>query len=70
MKKGSYYDRVEDFERKLVLEALSITQGNYNRAAQILGVHRTTLVEISRRLGLIEKIRSLRKHIAEFKEGN
>jgi DNA-binding NtrC family response regulator len=37
--------RVSDFEDRLILSALRITGGNKNRAAQLLRLNRTTLVE-------------------------
>lgn len=43
---------VDDFERKLILEALERTRGNQRRAAAELGVLPTTLNEKMRRHGL------------------
>ena len=34
---------LEEAERKLILDALRATRGNQSRAAQVLGIHRTTL---------------------------
>ena len=34
---------LEEGERKLILDALRATRGNQSRAAQLLGIHRTTL---------------------------
>jgi len=34
---------LEEGERKLILDALQATRGNQSRAAQLLGIHRTTL---------------------------
>ncbi len=44
--------RVEDYERRLILEALERVGGNQRRAAAELGCLPTTLNEKMRRLGL------------------
>ncbi len=41
----SFRDVVEDFETQLILQALEQTHWNKNRAAQLLGLNRTTLIE-------------------------
>ncbi|EQD25500.1 MAG: hypothetical protein D084_Lepto4C00110G0002 [Leptospirillum sp. Group IV 'UBA BS'] len=41
-----------DLERTLVLKALDRSRGNRSRAAEILGINRTTLIEKIRRFGL------------------
>lgn len=43
---------VQDIERDLILQALKRTQGNKNRAAELLKLNRTTLVEKIKRKGL------------------
>jgi DNA-binding NtrC family response regulator len=43
---------VEDFETSLILQALEQTQWNKNRAAQLLGLNRTTLIEKIKKKGL------------------
>jgi DNA-binding NtrC family response regulator len=48
----SFRDVVDDFETKLILEALERTQWNKNRAAQLLGLNRTTLFEKIKKKGL------------------
>jgi sigma-54 specific flagellar transcriptional regulator A len=40
---------VEQYENKMIVEALGRTGGNKNRAAQLLGLNRTTLVEMMKR---------------------
>ncbi len=40
---------VDEFENELIRQALSRTGGNKNRAAQLLGLNRTTLVEMVKR---------------------
>jgi DNA-binding NtrC family response regulator len=42
----------EDFENSLILEALALCGGNRNRAAGLLGLKRTTLLEMLKRKGL------------------
>ncbi len=43
---------VHDVERELIRRSLERTGGNKNKAAQLLGIKRTTLVEKAKRLGL------------------
>jgi sigma-54 specific flagellar transcriptional regulator A len=43
---------VEHYENRLILQALERTGRNKNRAAQLLGLNRTTLVEMLKRKGL------------------
>jgi sigma-54 specific flagellar transcriptional regulator A len=43
---------VEEYENQLIAAALARTNGNKNRAAQLLGLNRTTLVEMMKRKGL------------------
>ncbi len=43
---------VESYQNNLIRQALTRTGGNKNRAAQLLGLNRTTLVEIIRRRGI------------------
>jgi DNA-binding NtrC family response regulator len=42
------------YERELIKRALARTRGNRNRAAQLLSLKRTTLIEKIRRLGIGE----------------
>jgi DNA-binding NtrC family response regulator len=46
---------VESYGNHLIRQALARTGGNKNRAAQLLGVNRTTLVEMIRRRGLASR---------------
>ncbi len=46
------FSAVESYQNHLIRQALARTGGNKNRAAQLLGVNRTTLVEMIRRRGL------------------
>jgi DNA-binding NtrC family response regulator len=43
---------VEEYENRLIAQALERTGRNKNRAAQLLGLNRTTLVEMLKRKGL------------------
>jgi len=48
----SFRDVVEGFETDLILQALEQTHWNKNRAAQLLGLNRTTLLEKIKKKGL------------------
>jgi len=50
----SFRDAVDEFETGLILQALEHTQWNKNRAAQLLGLNRTTLLEKIKKKGLGE----------------
>ena len=43
---------VEQYENQMITQALERTGRNKNRAAQLLGLNRTTLVEMLKRKGL------------------
>ena len=43
---------VQEYENDMIRQALDRTGGNKNRAAQLLGLNRTTLVEMLKRKGL------------------
>lgn len=47
-----FNETVNDFENELILQALQRTEGNKNRAAALLNLNRTTLVEKLKRKGL------------------
>jgi DNA-binding NtrC family response regulator len=47
---------IEDYENKLIAQALLQTQGNKKAAAKLLGLNRTTLVEKIKKKGLEGKI--------------
>jgi DNA-binding NtrC family response regulator len=51
MKKG-YDILVSEFEKSLIIKALGETQGVKSKAAQVLNINRTTLIERMKRLGL------------------
>ncbi len=46
-------ETLENVERRLIVDALERTSGNRKRAAALLGLRRTTLVEKLKRLGLV-----------------
>ncbi|MCB0416399.1 MAG: sigma-54-dependent Fis family transcriptional regulator [Bdellovibrionaceae bacterium] len=48
----NFNDAVNEFENELILQALRSTQGNKNKAASLLKLNRTTLVEKLKRKGL------------------
>ncbi|UCG60447.1 MAG: sigma 54-interacting transcriptional regulator [Candidatus Zixiibacteriota bacterium] len=48
----SLFDRVEEFEKKIILEALLAAQGNKSEAARMLGVHEATVRTKLKRYGL------------------
>lgn len=49
---------LDDYERRLILEALSATGGHQRRTAALLGVLPTTLHEKMKRLGLLPRRRA------------
>jgi len=51
----NFNDMVEQFEKNLLLKALKKTGGVKNRAAKLLNLNRTTLVEKLKRYGLAER---------------
>jgi DNA-binding NtrC family response regulator len=46
---------VDDFERKLILQALARSKGVKSRAAEMLGIKRTTLVEKMKKKNIVFK---------------
>jgi len=48
----AFNDEVERFQRNLIAQALERTHGNKNRAAQLLGLNRTTLFEKMKKMNL------------------
>ena len=49
---SSLFERVEEFERKIILEALLAAQGNKSEAARILGIHEATVRTKLKRYGV------------------
>jgi DNA-binding NtrC family response regulator len=47
-----FNDVVERIQRDLILQALELSHGNKNRAAQLLGLNRTTLLEKMKKMNL------------------
>jgi transcriptional regulator with GAF, ATPase, and Fis domain len=52
MEKNGFYDKIKEYEKRLVCEALVQTNGNQARAAKILGLTPTTLSSLIQRLGI------------------
>ncbi len=50
--KGTLFDRVVEFERRLILEALQLAHGNKCEAARMLGVHEATVRTKLKRYGI------------------
>jgi DNA-binding NtrC family response regulator len=48
-----FYGAVEEFENSLIMQALERTNGNKNKAAAVLSLNRTTLVEKLKKKGLM-----------------
>ena len=46
---------LEEYERRIIEQALQATNGNQRRAARVLGVLPTTLHEKMKRLGLLHR---------------
>jgi anaerobic nitric oxide reductase transcription regulator len=51
-------ERVEDFQRRTILAAVDAHGGNWAAAARMLGMHRSNLHQLARRLGVL----TLRQH--------
>ncbi|MEW5993816.1 MAG: sigma 54-interacting transcriptional regulator [Candidatus Zixiibacteriota bacterium] len=49
---GSFFERVEQFERKMILEALLAARGNKSEAARMLGIHEATVRAKAKRFGI------------------
>lgn len=55
---GGLFDRVEQFERRLITEALLAAGGNKSEAARMLGVHEATVRTKLKRYGIETGVRS------------
>jgi anaerobic nitric oxide reductase transcription regulator len=53
---ASFRDRVTEFERRIITEALARHNGNWAAAARALGMHRSNLHHLANRLGLRERL--------------
>lgn len=51
---GTYAERVRDYKRELVTEALTACRGDTKRAAQMLGVARQNLYRLMKELGVVK----------------
>lgn len=52
LKQTCYHEQVRQFERKLIRRALHGTHGNMSQAANILGIHRNTIIARCNSLGI------------------
>ena len=52
LSQGGLFDRVEQFERQLITEALLAARGNKSEAARILGIHEATVRTKLKRYGI------------------
>lgn len=50
----SLAEQIDDFRRRVIVEAVAVHQGNWSAAARSLGVHRANLHALAKRLGLKE----------------
>jgi DNA-binding NtrC family response regulator len=51
---SSLFERVEEFEKKIILEALLAARGNKSEAARMLGIHEATVRTKMKRYGMSE----------------
>lgn len=49
---NGFFEKVEEFERKLIIEALTAARGNKSEAARLLGVHEATVRTKLKRYGI------------------
>ncbi len=47
-----YYDSVNELKRQVILKAMQQTNGNYNEAAKLLGIHTNNLHRLIRNLNM------------------
>jgi transcriptional regulator with GAF, ATPase, and Fis domain len=55
MERNSFYNKIKEYEKTLICEALAQTNGNQAQAAKILGLTPTTLSSLIQRLGIDTK---------------
>jgi transcriptional regulator with GAF, ATPase, and Fis domain len=49
---GTYYDRINDLKKRMILDAVKQTKGSYTEAAKLLGVHPNYLHRLIRNLDI------------------
>ncbi|HBO84944.1 MAG TPA: hypothetical protein DD641_08250 [Deltaproteobacteria bacterium] len=49
----------DEFERELIIKALEKARGVKNKAAQLLGINRTTLIEKMKKRGCLHSIKPI-----------
>lgn len=65
----NFYDEIETYERRLILDAINLNDGNKTSAAKYLTLKRTTLVQKLKALGmhyLLEPATRMKKVSAEL----
>jgi DNA-binding NtrC family response regulator len=63
---GKYHASVKEHKKRLILDAVEQTRGNYVEAAGILGVHPNYLHRLIRNLGLKEAVHDLLRARSKF----
>ena len=66
MERNSFYNKIRQYEKSLICEALAQTNGNQARAAKLLGLTATTLSSQIRRLGIDAKAFKRPKETTSF----
>ena len=61
--KINYFEKIREFERKLVCEALAQTQGHQRKAANLLGFPPTTFSSLLQRLDIDPRSFKARREI-------
>jgi DNA-binding NtrC family response regulator len=56
MHEGKYHASVKELKKRLIVDAVEQTRGNYSDAAGILGVHPNYLHRLIRNLGLKDEL--------------
>jgi len=53
---GTYYDRINDLKKRMIMDAVKQTKGSYTEAAKLLGVHPNYLHRLIRNLDIKSEI--------------
>ena len=54
---GTYYDRINDLKKRMIVEAVKQTKGSYTEAAKLLGVHPNYLHRLIRNLDIKSELK-------------